>query len=76
MAGRRQIAETYVGSGTENGYKLACPKCKAVNETPDGGTSGATTADGTNWYRFDCFCGCRYKAKNYPMEIGMTRMGE
>jgi hypothetical protein len=75
MAGRRQIVETPVGAGTKNGYKLACPKCGVVNETPDGGTCGVATVDGTEWYRFNCPCGCRYKAKCFPMGIGIQRLG-
>ena len=76
MANRRQIVDTPVGAGSLNGYKLGCPKCGSVNETPDGGTRGVETADGTSWYRFDCACGCRYKAQNYPFIVGTNLVGD
>lgn len=67
---RRIIVDTPVGLGTPQGYKLACPNDGTVNITPDAGTSGHETVDGTHWYYFDCTtCGCKYKAEEIPLDI-------
>lgn len=70
---RRVIASTLVGLGTPNQYNLGCPTCNKINETKDAGTRGVTTRDGKSWYRFDCSCGCKYKALEVPMVIGLNK---
>lgn len=76
MPPRRRVVNTPVGLGTPNKYQLKCPGCGIVNGTPDGGTEGVATVDGILWYRFNCRCGTRYKAKAIPMTVGLTRLGD